>query len=995
MKYFIILILLLPCNVHAQYQADTAQANEYLLKGLSFAKKASYDSSLYYYSQAESISKRVDYKLGLVGCFYGYGLIEHFKRNLEEALQFYLQGLEVVHQIDNQVEPIISKLYNNLGGIYIDLGYRLEARKFLETAIELDNQIHHGPHISIATTNYNMGLINMYFGENQSSLHNFMSAHPQYIKVYGENGSRVAQLYTNIGILHHAIGDFELAEDYFNRAVAIHLENHGETYWNLAYPYTNMGSLYLQTGDKQKALEYYLKALNLCKSNRVQLIRLEGLVNGSLAQYFLDRRDYDKSMNYAEDAIDIIKEAFYDQHPRLNDFYRTIAEIYVKQGDYVTANMWFDKATQLVIQSYGEIHPKISTVHFKQSEVYLKSKDYQKALVSIQTAINTLSPVFDSNDPTNNPQHQEVLDENFFISLLAHKGTVFQELASVEEPQKNLQLALKQYQETALLIDHIRRGFLSESAKLFLQENAAKIYEKALKACYDLYDMTLSREYLDQALYFMEKSKSSVLSEALQASEVTAINGVESNILEKEAELTRYVKSLELKLADMEIGESDSAQNMLKTDLFHAKARVDSLEDAIRTDNPNYHHLKYNMEVVTAEEVQESLDAKSLVISFFEGDSTWYLLSLGKEHIDLTRVLKSDLLPEELEQFRTIVSDQESLLSDYYPQALKIYESLLKPIIGQHSGTDRIIIVPDGLLSYVPFDALITKSMDEKKGKPAYLIQDYNISYRNSLTLYAKNNQRTTSYQAIYVGFAPEYPGNFTASLDETTYRDQFSALSGTLEEVKFASEIFNGEKFLDTAATEYNFKNLPYSTNILHLAMHALVDDKDPMKSRLIFSQEPDSMEDGSLNAYEIYQLSLSAELAVLSACNTGTGKINRGEGVLSISRAFMYAGCPNIVMSLWRAKDQPSSEIMSMFFRNLKDGKPKDQALRQAKLAYLREADPFKAHPANWATFVLLGDNKPLSTPANPLVWLILGGLALVLGILYYKKRKKKLRS
>ena len=211
----------------------------------------------------------------------------------------------------------------------------------------------------------------------------------------------------------------------------------------------------------------------------------------------------------------------------------------------------------------------------------------------------------------------------------------------------------------------------------------------------------------------------------------------------------------------------------------------------------------------------------------------------------------------------------------------------------------------------------------------------------------------TAGYDQLYVGFAPSYD----STINQLAMRESIAPLKGARTEVERAGDMFKGTQYLGQQATEHEFKHESSSSSILHLAMHALVDDEDPMRSRLLFTLDTDTLEDGSLNAYEIYQLQLDAELAVLSACNTGTGKIKKGEGVMSLSRAFMYAGCPNIVMSLWQVPDQPSSQIMHTFFENLKKGLPKDESLREAKIKFLSTADPFQSHPANWAAFVLTG--------------------------------------
>ena len=167
------------------------------------------------------------------------------------------------------------------------------------------------------------------------------------------------------------------------------------------------------------------------------------------------------------------------------------------------------------------------------------------------------------------------------------------------------------------------------------------------------------------------------------------------------------------------------------------------------------------------------------------------------------------------------------------------------------------------------------------------------------------------------------------------------------------------GKAWLAREATERNFKENANNYGILHLAMHGLLNDQDSMFSKLLFIQN-DTLEDGFLNAAEIYDL--NAQLAVLSACNTASRKINRGEGIMSLSRAFMYAGCPSIVASLWKAPDAATSKIMVHFYENLNKGLTKSEAIRQAKLAYLEDNPGISSHPFFWSTFVAIGDMQPI---------------------------------
>ena len=175
---------------------------------------------------------------------------------------------------------------------------------------------------------------------------------------------------------------------------------------------------------------------------------------------------------------------------------------------------------------------------------------------------------------------------------------------------------------------------------------------------------------------------------------------------------------------------------------------------------------------------------------------------------------------------------------------------------------------------------------------------------------------------------------------------------------------------------------------------MHTLINDVDPMASKLVFTLNNDSTDDGFLNTYEIYNLDLNAELAVLSACKTGMGKFSKGEGIMSLARGFLYAGVPGIVMTLWSIEDKSGSEIVAGFYKNLKDSQRKDIALRNAKLTYLNNANQLFAHPYFWAAHVQIGDSSPIipSSGKNYIYYSIAGIVLVLLVLIVIRRRKRK---
>jgi len=282
-----------------------------------------------------------------------------------------------------------------------------------------------------------------------------------------------------------------------------------------------------------------------------------------------------------------------------------------------------------------------------------------------------------------------------------------------------------------------------------------------------------------------------------------------------------------------------------------------------------------------------------------------------------------------------------------------------------------LIIIPEGELSYFPFDILITEPVPEFSGlfnQLPFLICSHTIRYGYSASLLERKNRRNPGNLNRFLGFAPGYlsSADEIASMDSRREirieRELLEALPGSIDEVKEIGDLLGGEAFTGDNASEGKFKELAAESHIIHLATHAFLDDEDPLRSTLVFAENKQDKEDGLLRVYELYNMNLKARMVVLSACNTGTGEHRGGEGIMSLARAFFYAGVPNIVMTLWTVSDRQSYKLMLSFYEQLSKGRKAESSLRRAKLEFLETAVPGYQHPRYWAGYILVGNPENL---------------------------------
>ncbi|MEL6561814.1 MAG: CHAT domain-containing protein, partial [Bacteroidota bacterium] len=328
----------------------------------------------------------------------------------------------------------------------------------------------------------------------------------------------------------------------------------------------------------------------------------------------------------------------------------------------------------------------------------------------------------------------------------------------------------------------------------------------------------------------------------------------------------------------------------------------------------------------------------------------------------------------------------------------------VKSYVEDNSQKD-LIIIPHGELWNLNFDLLLTEETTSNNPKDfPYLLKDYNISYANSATLLFqdsfKEKQRTAGncLAFSYSDSLSLVNDSESSFMSFNTLRKAGDDLPGSRREIAAVAKIIDGNYYFGKEASEKNFKEQAEKYNILHLALHGEIDNQDPNNSKLYFTASKDSIEDDFLYTHELYAMDLPSELTVLSACNTGAGKLAKGEGIMSLGRAFQYAGTKSLMLSSWEVSDGVAPELMKAFYSYLKDGKSKSESLRLAKLGYLQNAPAERSYPYYWGNFFILGDDSSVSLEREKpfTIYLIFGVLIIFfMSGVYYARRKILLKA
>jgi CHAT domain-containing protein len=390
-------------------------------------------------------------------------------------------------------------------------------------------------------------------------------------------------------------------------------------------------------------------------------------------------------------------------------------------------------------------------------------------------------------------------------------------------------------------------------------------------------------------------------------------------------------------------------------------------------DYPAYYNLKFRNEVTPFRDVGKVIGRRANLLS--------YVLTQDRLYIFVANHRRSEVIIRDIDssfhvlltRFRKMVSTppepsgSRAPFNEYMDLAYSLYRILLEPAEPFLAG-DKIVISPDNLLSYLPFETLVTEEFRSPGllyREAPFALKKYRFSYIYSVTLSSETLQRSRSLSNRLIAFAPSYEGveiDDSLLLSWPSLRGEIRELPYAIREAEDVVDQCGGQAFIGKEASEGAFKREASNYKIIHLAMHTLVDDNRPAFSRMLFTDGEGDNEDGMLNTYEVYSLPLKAMMVVLSSCNTGSGMLVNGEGILSLARGFLYAGSRSAVMSMWAVDDISASEVIHSFYRNLRSGKTKSSALRNARISYLEDALQKRSHPYYWSALVIYGDDTPL---------------------------------
>jgi CHAT domain-containing protein/tetratricopeptide (TPR) repeat protein len=845
-------------------------------------------------------------------CYYKAAVLYHYFENLPQAKEYYLKALKSISKTNPVPDSFYFKPHLYAGSIYY------------------------------SNENFDSALYHYKKADNILS----KSARPL---------QESERLYNRLGVIYYETGNYSQANKYFEKAVDV-LGNPNNLNRDLYVYYKNNIAASLM-----KMLQYD-GANTIYKSILPFNIRTNEILN-NIGFIQLELGTSDQALNYFRKIKDTtdrnvqvmnnMGRAYYNKdNTDSARYYFLLAEIDNKKRNGTKKNI----LRGLTSRYLGDLF-------FKEDRFAEAVENYHAAIGNFITEFN------DRNIFVNPEQFTGVFSFINLFHTLTGKAAAFEGWYKKEKDTKYLIASLATYHSAFNLAGYVEKNYNSDEARVFLNKIKYTAHNKPIQVSLQLYELTADKKYLEEAYFFDQLNKASLLSLSKAENSLRYNTVTDTSLIQKETEYKTAITRLSLKLSQ----QTDSLQlQKIQSAIRDKEIDLGEITEEINNSPVLKSRLLTNR-IPSSEEVKKMLDETTALLSYHLSEQEILIILVTGKDIFYHRSPVNAVFFNRIDSLRKLLnSSSGAYRNTVNTLSSDLYTLLIAPFQSKISSYKRLIIIPDDELHYLPFDML----MDADK---KYLVEKFSIQYLYSTSLLQPKRSITRDNEVI--SFAP-YANHSFIKANLNLFK-----LPATADEIKN----IHGDSFIDSMATKKIFIENANRHGILHLATHALVNNEQPDQSYIAFYPEQGEPSNFLLYAQEIYNLRLdSTRLVILSACETGAGQLLKGEGLMSLSRAFSYAGCPNVITSLWKANDESTAIIISKLKYYLSRGFAPDMALQKAKTDLLQNTtiDPRLKQPAYWAHLVSIGNYEPIR---HGLQWRWVAISTILMMLIYYFTKKR----
>lgn len=764
------------------------------------------------------------------------------------------------------------------------------------------------------------------------------------------------RLYNAFGVMNFETGNYRQSRNNFENAVKLLLQKKDYSKALLVNFKSNLAS-------SLKKLELYKEALREYE-NLLPLGQNTDELEQNIAGTLILMGDFTEALTHLKKVKTISTSL-------LNN----LGWAYYQLGKTDSASYYL----QMAVYRNESSHPRRKNIeagltHYYLAEMAKPSGDWEKAIGHYQLSLQQFLPAFNETDVRRNPQSflGSFAVSEIFETLLG-KARAFHQRYKQTAQRKDLQSALDAYKTLYLLTDYAEKSYASDDARIFLNRRKYLSHDEPIETSLELYRQTGLPAFLEEAFYFDERNKASVLSNGISEKQLKSISHLPKELLNQETNLRENIHALSLKLS---VNTDSSQQATLVQQIRDKELALETVNNALNK-YPEFARAKFGNHFVTLQSLQQDfIPSDGVILSYHIGKDSLLTWVITREEVIIHRSPKPDSLQQVISRLvQSLRSVNNFSVSENKPAMNYLYRILINPLEQRLKGFKQVVIIPDDELNELPFDMLLDNN-------DRYLLDQFAISYNYSCSLLAVKPTTDQKSQGA-LALAPFISGGPLPDSVNTS-RLQYSE-----DEIRG----LNGSQLKGIEATKTAFISKAGHYDILHLATHAFANDSIPEKSFIAFYPSSNDSSKNRLYLPEIYSLPLSStRLTILSACETGAGQLLKGEGIMGLSRAFSYAGCQNLVSSLWRADDAATSYINHQLRLKLQSNDNIAECLQKARQDYLNDskiAGRMKT-PAYWAHLRLTGVFTK-TTKKNYAIWIALFAAGLGVGVAWASRRKK----
>ncbi|MBD1883014.1 tetratricopeptide repeat protein [Microcoleus sp. FACHB-45] len=909
--------------------------------------------ALEYYSQSLPLYREVGDRGGEAGTLNNIGRVYDDLGEKQKALEYYSQSLPLSRAIGDRSGE--GSTLNNIGGVYDDLGEKQKALEYFSQSLPLRRAV--GDRGGEAVTLTNIGLVYSLLGEKQKALEYYSQSLPLFRAVGYRRGE--ATTLNNIGAVYDDLGEKQKALEYFSQSLPLSRAIGDRK--QEAVTLNNIGGVYSYLGEKQKALEYYSQSLPLRRA--IGDRRGEAVTLNNIGGVYSDLGEKQKALEYYSQSLPL-RRATGDRRGEARTL-NSIGRVYSDLGEKQKALEYYSQSLPLS-RAVGDRGGEGSTLN-NIGRVYSDLGEKQKALEYYSQSLPLSRAVGDRSREANN------------LSNIAY----------AKREQGNLTEALTNIESSIKIIESLRTKIASPELRTSYFATVQNYYQFYIDLLMQLHKTQPRSGYDTKAFEASERSRARSLLELLQEANADIRQNVAPELLQRQRSLQQQLDALEKRRVEVlnRPKYTPTQEAELEQQRQTLIAQYQDIQTQIRATSPRYAALTQPQPLTLAQIQQQILDENTILLQYSLGKDRSYLWAVTKTSITSYELPKAAEIETTARKFRNAVTAPTSRNSpNQVAQANDaISQMILQPAAAQLA-QKRLLIVGDGVLNYLPFAALSLPGKSGENGNPPLIVDHEIVLLPSASTLgilrqnysdrppptrtlailadpvfspedeRVKNQSTATNLQAI----ESVNPG---LSRSGRANNLQLSRLKFTRQEAQIIQALVPANSRTESldfeasraVATSQNLSQY----KIIHFATHGLANSTNPELSGLILSlvDEKGNPLNGFLRLTDIFNLKLAADLVVLSACQTGMGQNIQGEGMVGLTRGFMYAGAQRVVVSLWSVDDEGTAKLMSSFYQGmLQKGLTPAAALRAAQLEMLKQEE--WRSPYYWAAFTLQGE-------------------------------------